>query len=162
MLVKLLLISILVILTVFLIFGDMSSFLNNKHDNMIDVHDFLNKDKNYKDKNYKDDNINENELQNNQEKLNNRLKKQETSNNVISRIWSPNNTLESMITMPCLENEENVNRLTCFAAPEWWYPKDKYNPNNFRSKYYRDSINPIYDYLGNAQDIYWDFKSVTQ
>ena len=156
MLVKLLLITILVILIVLFIFSNMSSFLKNKHDNMVDVNDFLNKDK-------KDNNIDENELQNNQEKLNNRLEKQEESkNNVMSRIWSPNNTLESMITMPCLQNIENVNRLTCFAAPEWWYPKDKYNPNNFRSKYYRDSINPIYDYLGNAQDMYWDFKLITQ
>ena len=154
MLVKLLLITILVILAIFLIFGDMSSFLNNKHDNMTDVNDFLDQDVNK--------NVNENELQNNQEKLNNRLVKQENTNNVMSRIWSPNNTLESMITVPCLENAENINRLTCFAAPEWWYPNDKYNPNNFKSKYYRDSINPIYDYLGNAQDIYWDFKSVNQ
>lgn len=152
MLVKLLLIVILVLLAIILIFGDMSSFLKNKHDNMTDVHDFLTEN----------DNIDENEFQKNQEKLNNRLEKQENTNNVMSRIWSPNNTLESMITIPCLENVENVNRLTCFAAPEWWYPKDKYNPNNFRSKYYRDSINPIYDYLGNAQDIYWDFKSVNQ
>ena len=150
MLVKLLLITILVILAIFLIFGDMSSFLNNKHDNMTDVHNFLNED----------ENIDQNELQKNQEKLNNRLEKQENMNNVMARVWSPNNTLESMITMPCLENIENINRLTCFAGPEWWYPKDKYNPNNFRSKHYRESINPIYDYLGNAQDMYWDFKSV--
>lgn len=152
MLVKLLLIAILVILVIFLIFGDMSSFLKNKHDNMTDVHDFLTENVN----------INENELQKNKEKLNNRLEKQESTNNVMSHVWSPNNTLESMITIPCLENVENVNRLTCFAAPKWWYPNDKYNPNNFRSKYYRESINPIYDYLGNAQDIYWDFKSVNK
>ena len=128
----------------------MSSFLNNKHDNMTDVHDFLNKN-----------NIDEDELKKHKEKLDNRLEKQEEStNNVMHRIWNSNNTLESMVTIPYLENVENVNRLTCFAASPWWYPNDKYNPNNFRSKYYRDSINSIYDYLGNAQDMYWDFKSV--
>lgn len=152
MLVKLLLIAILVILVIFLIFGDISSFLNNKHDNMTDVHDFLNKN-----------NIDEDEIKKHQEKLNNKLEKQEEStNNVMHRIWNSNNTLESMITIPNLENVQNVNRLTCFAASPWWYPNDKYNPNNFRSKYYRDSINPIYDYLGNAQDMFWDFKSVNQ
>ena len=159
MLVKLLLIAILIILAIFLIFGDMSSFLNNKHDNMTDVNDFLDQNE---DQNDNINKINENELQKNKEKLNNRLEKQDGTNNIMSRVWSPNNTLESMITIPCLENIENVNRLTCFAAPAWWYPNDKYNPNNFRSKYYRESINPIYDYLGNAQDIYWDFKSVNQ
>ena len=39
-------------------------------------------------------------------------------------------------------------------------PINKYNSDDFKSNHYRESINPIYDYLGNAQDMYWDFKSV--
>ena len=143
MLVKLLLITILIILVIFLILCDMSSFFNNKHDNMIDVHNLLH-----------ENNTDPNELI---------LEKQEENvENVMSKVWSPNNTLESMIKIPLLENEENVNRLTCFAAPAWWYPINKYNSDNFKSKHYRESINPIYDYLGNSQDMYWDFKSVNQ
>lgn len=150
MLVKLLLTVILIILTVVLIFSNVSSFTKNKHDNMEDVKELLN-----------NKNIDEDELQYNSQKLNNKIKEQEEKRYDIPLTWNPNNTLESMITVPCLEDDTNVNRLTCFAAPEWWYPRDKYNENNFKSKYYRDSINPIYDYLGNAQDMFWDFKSVT-
>ena len=73
--------------------------------------------------------------------------------------WDKNNTLESMDLKQCLESGE-TGRLTCFAAPAWWYPKDKYNSNNFRSIYYGDYFNPIYNYLGNAQEMFWDFKSV--
>jgi len=159
MIAKLLLIIILVILTIFLIFGNMSSFLKTKHDNMTDVHNFL---ENSKEIIYEDREDREDQLNNSFDKLNNKIKKQEETNNVISSIWSPNNTLESMITTPCLGDVNNVNRLTCFAAPEWWYPIDKYNSNNFRSKYYGDFVNPIYNYLGNAQDMYWNFKSVTE
>jgi hypothetical protein len=74
--------------------------------------------------------------------------------------WNSNNTLESMqLKKPCLDSDE-TGRLTCFTAPAWWYPKDKYDPNKFRSIYYGDYYNPIYNYLGNAQEMYWDFKSV--
>ena len=168
MIAKLLLIIILVILTIFLMFGNMSSFLKTKHDNMTDVHNFLENSKeiisenNENNENNEDNEDNEDKLNNSFNKLNNKIKKQEETNNVISSIWSPNNTLESMITTPCLGDVNNVNRLTCFAAPEWWYPVDKYNSDNFRSKYYGDFVNPIYNYLGNAQDVYWNFKSVTE
>ena len=83
--------------------------------------------------------------------------------------WNENNTLESMVLKPCLsENPGNsgnsddsiINRMTCYSAPAWWYPKNKYSPDKFREVYYGDYYNPIYNYLGNAQEMYWDFKSV--
>ena len=69
-----------------------------------------------------------------------------------------NNSLESMKLNPCLGKD--TNRLTCYSAPAWWYPYDKYDSDKFREIYYGDYFNPIYNYLGNAQDMYWDFKSV--
>lgn len=76
--------------------------------------------------------------------------------------WNPNNTLESMKLEPCLANTPGTNRLTCYTAPTWWYPGDKYRPENFRSIYYGDYYNPVYNYLGNAQEMYWDFKTVRE
>ena len=76
--------------------------------------------------------------------------------------WNPNNTLESMKLEPCLANTPGTNRLTCYTAPAWWYPGDKYRPENFRSIYYGDYYNPVYNYLGNAQEMYWDFKTVRE
>ena len=76
--------------------------------------------------------------------------------------WNPNNTLESMKLEPCLADIPGSNRLTCYAAPPWWYPNNKYDPENFRSIYYGDYYNPIYNYLGNAQEMYWDFKTVRE
>ena len=89
------------------------------------------------------------------------IKKMEEQNekNKTPFTWDKNNTLESMELKPCLDSDE-TGRLTCFTAPAWWYPKDKYNSNNFRSIYYGDYFNPIYNYLGNAQEMFWDFKSV--
>ena len=75
--------------------------------------------------------------------------------------WNDNNTIESMQLKPCLANLANSNRLTCYSAPLWWYPKDKYDANKFRSVYYGDYYDPINNYLGNAQEMFWDFKSVT-
>jgi len=73
-------------------------------------------------------------------------------------MWNDNNSLESMKLNPCLGKD--TNRLTCYSAPAWWYPYDKYDSDKFREIYYGDYFNPIYNYLGNAQDMYWDFKSV--
>jgi hypothetical protein len=89
------------------------------------------------------------------------IKKMEENNekNKTPFTWDQNNTLESMQLKPCLDSDE-TGRLTCFTAPAWWYPKDKYDPNKFRSVYYGDYYNPIYNYLGNAQEMFWDFKSV--
>jgi hypothetical protein len=84
----------------------------------------------------------------------NKIEKQTDNDTPI--MWNPNNTLESINTTPCLEKE---GRLTCYSAPSWWYPNDKYDPKKFREIYYGDSYNPIYNYLGNAQEMYWDFKS---
>lgn len=153
---KLLLIAILIILCLFLIFSDTSSFLKTKHDNMTDVHKFIENKETNKEKLSIQEEINDS-----YDKLKDRIDKQDNNNLNSLKIWNDNNTLESMITEPCLADTEGVNRLTCFTAPPWWYPMDKYDANKFKSKYYRDSINPIYDYLGNAQEMYWDFKSVT-
>ena len=72
--------------------------------------------------------------------------------------WSPNNTLESMVIKPCLS--DMTGRLTCYTAPTWWYPNKKYNPNDWKVNNYLQRYNPIYNYLGNVQDMYWDFESV--
>ena len=85
---------------------------------------------------------------------------EEKEKNEVPYTWNPNNTLESMKLEPCLANNKDNSRMTCYTAPAWWYPKDKYDPNKFRSVYYGDYYNPIYNYLGNAQEMYWDFKSV--
>lgn len=91
-------------------------------------------------------------------------KKQEEQNkDKIPYTWNENNTLESMKLEPCLSNiDENIGpgRLTCYSAPPWWYPFKKYDENNFKSTCYLDRYNPIYNYLGNAQEMFWDFKSV--
>lgn len=73
--------------------------------------------------------------------------------------WSENNTLESMILKPCLTNEWN-GRLTCYTAPAWWYPEKKYNPNDWKVKNYLQRYNPVYNYIGNTQDMFWNFESV--
>lgn len=75
-------------------------------------------------------------------------------------MWNSNNSLESMKLFPCLGDNSGTDRMTCFSAPAWWYPYDKYNSENFREIYYGDYFNPVYNYLGNAQEMYWDFKTV--
>ena len=61
---------------------------------------------------------------------------------------------------PCLATVPGSDRMSCYSAPLWWYPNDKYSADNFKEVYYGDYYNPIYNYLGNAQDMFWDFKSV--
>jgi hypothetical protein len=95
----------------------------------------------------------------------NKVKKrqEEQDKNEVPFTWNPNNTLESMRLQPCLSDIDisaGPGRLTCHAAPPWWYPENKYNQDNFRVVYYGDRFNPIYNYLGNAQEMFWDFKSV--
>jgi len=80
--------------------------------------------------------------------------------NEIPLTWNINNTIESMKLEPCLANVSGTDRMTCHTAPLWWYPNDKYNPDNFRSVYYGDYYNPVYNFLGNAQEIFWDFITV--
>lgn len=75
-------------------------------------------------------------------------------------MWNNNNSLESSVAFPCLGDNSGTDRATCYSAPNWWYPFDKYDPKKFREIYYGDYFNPLYNYLGNAQDMYWDFKSV--
>jgi len=75
-------------------------------------------------------------------------------------MWNSNNSLESMKLVPCLADNSENQRMTCFSAPAWWYPYDKYDPNKFREIYYGDYFNPIYNFLGNAQEMYWDFRTV--
>ena len=78
--------------------------------------------------------------------------------NKLDKLYSTDNeTLENLNIEPCLGEE---GRMTCYSAPAWWYPNDKYDPDKFRSVYYGDYYNPVYNYLGNAQEMYWDFKKV--
>ena len=105
-----------------------------------------------------DKKLTESELTEAQIKLENKVI--EGENNNIPFTWNPNNTLESMQTNNCLVNVPNVNRIRCHSAPQWWYPSNKYNAVNFKSKIYLDRHNKIYNHLGNVQDMFWDFKSV--
>lgn len=84
----------------------------------------------------------------------------EKNKDTVPYTWNNNNTIQSMKLEPCLANIPGSDRMTCYSAPLWWYPNNKYEPDNFRSIYYGDYYNPIYNYLGNAQELYWDFKSV--
>jgi hypothetical protein len=70
-------------------------------------------------------------------------------------LTNANDALESMECNPALKD-----RLTCFSAPAWWYPEKRYDANNFRSIFYGDYYDPAFNYLGNAQEMYWDFKTV--
>ena len=58
------------------------------------------------------------------------------------------------------ENTEIKDRINCFTAPLWWYPKDSYDPQKFKSKYYPDYFDKNLNYWGNAQERFWDFNSV--
>jgi len=143
----LLLIGILVIITIILLFSDLSIFKKVSNFQTIPT--------------IQEQEIDNKEFLNAYEKV---IKKQEEKEkNEVPYTWNPNNTLESMIMKPCLSNidgNESSGRLTCYTAPAWWYPENKYNPNNFRSIFYGDRYNAIYNYLGNAQEMFWDFKSV--
>lgn len=53
----------------------------------------------------------------------------------------------------------NQNNKNCVSkAPEWWYPMDKYDPDKFKEKVDYKNFIPAFDYLGNTQEVYWDFK----
>lgn len=58
------------------------------------------------------------------------------------------------------ENSQIKDRINCFTAPLWWYPKDSYDPQKFKSKYYPDYFDKNLNYWGNAQERFWDFNSV--
>ena len=58
------------------------------------------------------------------------------------------------------ENTEIKDRINCFSAPLWWYPKDSYDPQKFKSKYYPDYFDKNLNYWGSAQERFWDFNSV--
>jgi len=135
----LLLTSVLIIISICLLFCNLSSFKKVSNFQTVPT-------------------VEEQKIEN-EEFLNayNKMKKrqEEQDKNKIPYTWNPNNTLESMKLQPCLSD-----RLTCFSAPAWWYPENKYNPDSFREIYYGDYYNPIYNYLGNAQEMFWDFKSV--
>ena len=134
---------ILIIITTILLFGDMSSFKKSSNFKTVPT-------------------IEEQEVKN--KKFLEEYNKIENKNkDTIPYTWNTNNTLESMKLKPCLSNIDGSSgpgRLTCYTAPAWWYPGNKYDPNNFKSVYYGDRYNPVYNYLGNVQDMYWDFKSV--
>lgn len=52
----------------------------------------------------------------------------------------------------------NINKNCISDAPKWWYPMDKYDPNKFKEKVDYKNFIPAFDYLGNTQEVYWDFK----
>lgn len=143
----LLLTSVLVIITICLLFGNLSSFKKVSNFQTVPT-------------------VEEQKIENDEflDAYNKVKKRQEEQDkNEVPFTWNPNNTLESMRLQPCLSDIDGSGgpgRLTCFTAPAWWYPENKYNQDNFRVVYYGDRYNPIYNYLGNAQEMFWDFKSV--
>ena len=143
----LLLTSVLIIITICLLFGNLSSFKKVSNFQTVPT-------------------VEEQKIENDEflEAYNKVKKRQEEQDkNEVPFTWNPNNTLESMRLQPCLSDIDGSaapGRLTCFTAPAWWYPENKYNQDNFRVTFYGDRFNPIYNYLGNAQEMFWDFKSV--
>ena len=143
----LLLTSVLIIITICLLFGNLSSFKKVSNFQTVPT-------------------VEEQKIENDEflEAYNKVKKRQEEQDkNEIPFTWNPNNTLESMRLQPCLsdiDGQSGPGRLTCYTAPAWWYPENKYNQDNFRVTFYGDRFNPIYNYLGNAQEMFWDFKSV--
>ena len=143
----LLLTSVLIIITICLLFGNLSSFKKVSNFQTVPT-------------------VEEQKIENDEflEAYNKVKKRQEEQDkNEVPFTWNPNNTLESMRLQPCLSDIDGPlrpGRLTCYTAPAWWYPENKYNQDNFRVKFYGDRFNPIYNYLGNAQEMFWDFKSV--
>ena len=143
----LLLTSVLIIITICLLFGNLSSFKKVSNFQTVPT-------------------VEEQKIENDEflEAYNKIKKRQEEQDkNEVPFTWNPNNTLESMRLQPCLSDIDGPlrsGRLTCYTAPEWWYPENKYNQDNFRATFYGDRFNPIYNYLGNAQEMFWDFKSV--
>lgn len=138
----LLLTCFLVIITIFLLFGNLSSFKKVSNFDSIQTVPTVEEQK-----------IQNDEFLDAYNKVKKRQEEQDKDK--VPFTWNPNNTLESMRLQPCLSD-----RLSCFTAPAWWYPENKYNKDNFREIYYGDRYNPIYNYLGNAQEMFWDFKSV--
>lgn len=52
----------------------------------------------------------------------------------------------------------NINKNCISNAPKWWYPMDKYDPDKFKEQIDYKNFIPAFDYLGNTQEVYWDFK----
>ena len=138
----LLLTSVLIIITICLLFGNLSSFKKISNFESIQTVPTAEQQK-----------IENDEFLEAYNKV--KKRQEEQDKNEVPFTWNPNNTLESMRLQPCLSD-----RLTCYTAPSWWYPENKYNQDNFRVTFYGDRFNPIYNYLGNAQEMFWDFKSV--
>lgn len=59
--------------------------------------------------------------------------------------------------IPIVSSLENINNNNN-NAPKWWYPLHEYDPEKFKEQIEFKNFVPAYDYLGNCQDMYWDFK----
>ena len=143
----LLLTSVLVIITICLLFGNLSSFKKVSNFQTVPT--------------VEEQKIENDEFLDAYDKVKKRQEEQDKYE--VPFTWNPNNTLESMRLQPCLSDIDGLSgpgRLTCHTAPVWWYPENRYNQDNFRVTFYGDRFNPIYNYLGNAQEMFWDFKSV--
>ena len=143
----LLLTSVLVIITICLLFGNLSSFKKVSNFQTVPT--------------VEEQKIENDEFLDAYDKVKKRQEEQDKRE--VPFTWNPNNTLESMRLQACLSDMDGSvgpGRLTCYTAPAWWYPENKYNQDNFRVTFYGDRFNPIYNYLGNAQEMFWDFKSV--
>ena len=62
-----------------------------------------------------------------------------------NKIWNYNNTLDTRLGNPNIK------------APDWWYPKDKYNAEKFKSVWHSDKYEPEYNILGDSRR-FWQFS----
>ena len=77
--------------------------------------------------------------------LNNNNFKLNTKNKLKNKAWNDNNTLDSKVGNPSI------------TAPDWWYPKDKYDPNHFKSEWKSDKYDAKYNILGDSRR-FWQFN----
>lgn len=98
-----------------------------------------------------------NETENEKEKIDYKEKTEKENINSPNFLFgiNHNSALENL-----KENIEIKDRIDCFSAPLWWYPKDSYDPEKFKSKYYPDYFDKNLNYWGSAQERFWDFNSV--
>jgi hypothetical protein len=104
---------------------------------------------------FKNEEFKKEEFQNKYETDNENKEKNNKENINGSTFLFGNSALENL-----KDNSQMKDRINCFSAPLWWYPKDSYDPKKFKSKYYPDYFDKNLNYWGNAQERFWDFNSV--
>jgi hypothetical protein len=122
---------------------------------------FCNRENFYNFNNTNSENFNKNNLIDYTKNNNSKFLNEYNSNNfqiiqdekLKNKAWNNNNTLESM---NCYNSPPN--RLSQWSAPSWWYPAKEYSAKDWKVPFYGDYYNPINNYLGNVQEMYWQFN----